>query len=70
MKSEFNKIYQGPRSPIGFYIHAAWFQAEPQRFVEYKLFLDYLRTLPDVYIVSIRDTTFYYVNPQINNRRR
>ncbi|RZC36106.1 hypothetical protein BDFB_003224 [Asbolus verrucosus] len=49
----FNMQYQGNKAPFGFYVHAAYFNANPIHLDAYKKFVDYLQTLPDVYIVSI-----------------
>lgn len=57
----FNRHYNGSRAPFGFYVHAAWFDKNPNNFAAYKKFVDYLGNLTDVYIVSklINDIILY-----------
>jgi hypothetical protein len=54
MIKEFNKQYNGNRAPFGFYVHAAWFSEtiNPNHLPAYIAFLDYLQTLPDVFLTS------------------
>jgi len=54
MIENFNRHYNGTRSPFGFFVHAAWFLQTPIHFEAYLKFIDYLQTLKEVYIVSIQ----------------
>jgi hypothetical protein len=51
MKKNFHQTYKTNKAPVGFYIHAALFDANPTLFEAYKEFLDYLSGLKDVYLV-------------------
>ena len=51
MKRNFLRHYEGNKAPFGIYLHAAWFQVRPNAIQAYSLFLDYLQSLSDVYIV-------------------
>lgn len=51
-KQNFEQTYLTNKAPFGFYVHAAWFDVSPVHFEAYKMFLDYLQNLPDVYMVS------------------
>ena len=59
----FNRSYLSNKAPTGFHVHAAWFMGEEERIAAYGLFLDYLQTLPDVYIVGASDIIHWIQNP-------
>jgi hypothetical protein len=63
MKKNFHQTYKTNRAPIGFYTHAALFNANPVMFEAYKEFLDYLSTLKDVYMVGASDVINWMKNP-------
>jgi len=65
LERNFNRVYQGNRAPWGLYMHAAWFQGEEQQFHYdgYKMFVEYLSTLDDVWIVPVRDGIAYAKEP-------
>lgn len=64
LKSNFDRSYEGNRSPIGFYMHAAWFPRLPEHSFEgYLKFLDYLQTLDDVYIIGVERGLEWVRNP-------
>ncbi|XP_071446370.1 chitin deacetylase 7-like [Hetaerina americana] len=63
MKDNFHRHYDGNKAPFPFFLHAAWFSALPDRFDAYNKFLDYLATLPDVYIVGISQVIQWIQNP-------
>ncbi|KAK4877639.1 hypothetical protein RN001_010145 [Aquatica leii] len=63
MKTNFNRHYNGSRSPFGFYVHAAWFNKNPIYFEAYQKFLDYLNTIEDVYLVSANNVIEWMKNP-------
>lgn len=51
MIGNFNQTYLTNKAPFGFYVHAAWFDANESHFKAYLKFVDYLQTLEDVYLV-------------------
>jgi peptidoglycan/xylan/chitin deacetylase (PgdA/CDA1 family) len=63
----FNDQYNGNRAPYGIYTHAAYFIGDSadaaQRRDGYAMFLDYLATLKDVYIVSVSQALEWVRNP-------
>lgn len=63
MKDNFHMQYDKNRAPFGFYVHAAWFVAQNNHFEAYKLFIDYLLSLKDVYIVNIHRALQWVRNP-------
>ncbi|XP_046391271.1 chitin deacetylase 7-like [Ischnura elegans] len=63
IKQNFHRHYDSNRAPFPFFIHAAWFAALPMRFDVYVQFLDYLESLPDVYIVSVSQMLEWVKNP-------
>lgn len=65
MIAEFNKQYNGNRAPFGFYVHAAWFSEEinPNHLPAYIAFINYLQTLPDVYLASGSQVIDWVKNP-------
>ena len=62
----FERSYNGmTRAPIGIYIHSAWFIRENSwHFEGYKMFLEHVLALSDVYIVPIKTGIEYF---QANN---
>lgn len=64
LKDHFLRHYNGNRAPFGVFTHAAWLaDTFPGHFEGYKAFLDYLATLPDVYIVSVSRGLKWSQNP-------
>jgi len=65
MTGEFNKQYNGNRAPFGFYVHSAWFSEgiNPNHLPAYIAFIDYLQTLPDVYLVGVSQVIEWIKNP-------
>ncbi|KAJ3661244.1 hypothetical protein Zmor_005649 [Zophobas morio] len=59
----FNVQYNGNRAPFGFYVHQAYFSANPIHLEAYTKFVDYLQTLNDVYLVSPSQTIEWVKNP-------
>jgi len=59
----FNTNYNGDKAPFGFYVHATWLSINPEHLEAYKKFVDYLQTLPDVYIVGIHRALEWVKNP-------
>jgi len=61
----FNRVYTGSKAPWGLYMHAAWFYGEYEKthYVGYKMFLEEIVKLDDVWIVPIRDGLEYMMNP-------
>lgn len=69
-KENFHRIYdKGNKAPFGFCIHAAWFEAEEpplagqNRLEAYIKFMKYLRTLPDVFMVTASEAIDWIRNP-------
>lgn len=59
----FNKSYNGNRAPFGLYMHAAWFFGDVTWHYEgYKMFLEEVGKLDDVWIVPISEGIDYYAN--------
>lgn len=66
LKTNFLDHYEGNRAPFGVFTHAAFFLGEGTsagRQTGFSQFLDYLDTLPDVYIVSISKALDWMRNP-------
>lgn len=57
MIKNFKRNYKSNKAPFGFYVHAAWFNVEAIHFQAYVKFIDYLQTLPDVFLVSLLRTS-------------
>lgn len=53
MIGNFNQTYLTNKAPFGFYVHAAWFDANEIHFKAYVKFIDYLQQLNDVYLVQL-----------------
>lgn len=64
MKSNFERHYLGNRAPFGVFIHAAWFLVRDSHFPAYKRLVEYMNTLPDVYMVSVNQAVEYTRNPR------
>ncbi|KAK9739759.1 hypothetical protein QE152_g8712 [Popillia japonica] len=64
IKTNFHRHYDSNKAPFGFYMHAAWFQSNPNNYEAYLQFLDYLESLNDVYIVSIQRALEWVQNPK------
>ncbi|XP_065091171.1 chitin deacetylase 8 [Ochlerotatus camptorhynchus] len=62
-KQNFEKSYLSNKAPFGFYVHAAWFNVSPVHFEAYKKFLDYLKTLKDVFLVNASTVINWVRNP-------
>lgn len=63
LRRNFDASYNSNKAPVGIYLHAAWFLGYPHTLTGYLQFLDYLRTLPDVYIVSVSKGLDWVKNP-------
>lgn len=68
MNRNFLDHYNGNRAPFGVFAHSAWMNGTEDEFIwerrnGYIQFLDYLATLPDVYIVSISRALEWVKNP-------
>ncbi|XP_044761197.1 chitin deacetylase 8 [Coccinella septempunctata] len=59
----FNRNYNNNKAPFGFYVHATWLSTNKEHVQAYKNFVDYLQTLPDVYIVGIHRALEWIKNP-------
>lgn len=53
LTNNFKNSYEGNKAPFGLHFHGRWFH-ESRNYMGFKGFLDYLQTLPDVYIVSVK----------------
>jgi hypothetical protein len=71
LRSNFDRVYNENRAPLGIYLHSAWFQGNPYTLSGYLDFLDYIQTRPNVYIVSVSKGLDWIKNPlpvdQINS---
>lgn len=64
MKTNFDRHYRGNRAPFGVYIHAAWFQVRDSHLPAYKRLVDYMNSLPDVYLVTVGQAVDFTRNPR------
>lgn len=64
MKSNFDRHYRGNRAPFGVFIHAAWFLVRDSHFPAYLKLVDYMNSLPDVYLVSVNRAVEFTKNPK------
>ncbi|XP_011303655.1 uncharacterized protein Cda9 [Fopius arisanus] len=62
--SQFQRHYNSSRAPFPVFMHAAWFTRSPQYFKAYQLFIDYLQSLPDVYLVTVDKAIEWIKNPK------
>jgi len=71
LMKNFQKSYTGAtRAPIGLYLHTAWFLGGYSfHYDGYKMFLDEIMKLPDVWIVPIRDGIEYFQNGTLTNQQ-
>jgi len=69
LMKNFDRAYNGyTRSPIGIYIHSAWFvYTNSWHFEGYKKFLDHIMAMDDVWIVPIKDGIEYMKNGSMTN---
>ena len=64
LKKNFDRGYGGyTRAPFGLYVHAAWFFGHDWRYEGYKMFIDEITKLDDVWIVPIQAGLDYRKNP-------
>lgn len=63
MKTNFHRIYHSNRAPFGVHLHAAWLSKGANYVNAFKGFLQYLSTLPDVYLVQTAKAIEYTKNP-------
>lgn len=64
MKTNFDRHYYGNRAPFPVFMHAAWFWIRDSHLPAYKRFVDYMNSLPDVYLVSVSQAVEYTRNPK------
>lgn len=64
MKENFDRHYYGNRAPFGVFIHAAWFWVRESHFPAYKKLIEYMNSLPDVYLVSVAKAIEFTRNPR------
>lgn len=70
MKSQFHNHYDGNRAPFGFYTHVAWFIGNEVRFQAFLMFVEYLNSLPDVFLVKkIKQYFLLYNIYELINKR-
>lgn len=63
LKYNFDIHYSTNRAPIGYFTHASWFLTDPTHYPGYLNFISYLQTLPDVYIVTVKNAIEWMKNP-------
>ena len=67
LKKNFDRAYEGhTRAPFGLYVHAAWFFGYDWRYIGYKMFLEEITQLDDVWIVPIKAGLEYRKSPVTN----
>ena len=67
LKKNFERAYNGQtRAPFGLYMHAAWFFGYDFHYEGYKMFIDYLGHMDNVWIVPIHAGLVYRKNPVSN----
>jgi peptidoglycan/xylan/chitin deacetylase (PgdA/CDA1 family) len=59
----FNVQYLGNKAPFGFFVHAAYFNANPIHLEAYIKFVDYLQGLNDVFLVTPSTAIKWIKNP-------
>ena len=60
----FERSYNGKtRAPFGLYVHAAWFFGYDWRYQGYKMFVEEITKLSDVWIVPVISGIEYMKNP-------
>jgi hypothetical protein len=64
MINNFLRVYDTNRAPFGVYMTTSWFQKGENFFGAYKEFINYLNSLPDVYLVSTNQVIEYVRNPR------
>lgn len=64
MKSNFERNYLGNRAPFGVFMHAAWFTIRESHLPAYKRLIEYMNSLPDVYLVSVSQAVDYTRKPR------
>ncbi|GFR74588.1 hypothetical protein ElyMa_003896700 [Elysia marginata] len=62
LKSNFRRYYNSNRAPLGVFMHARWFTSE-HTLEGLDMFIDYLLTLEDVYIVTPSQVIAWMKNP-------
>jgi|ERR1712080_28177 len=63
MHKNFDDHYKGDRAPFSMFTHIAMLQGFPYIWQAYNEFLDYLQTLPDVYMVTAHQAIEWMRNP-------
>ncbi|KAH0568506.1 chitin deacetylase 8 [Cotesia glomerata] len=61
---QFERHYNNSRAPFPVFMHAAWFLRSDEYFKAYKLFIDHLVRLPDVYLVTVNKAIEWVKNPK------
>ena len=62
--NNFNSYYQGSRAPLGFHMHAAWFQYPTyDRIKVVNTFLDKILQLKDVYVITVKQLLEWMEDP-------
>lgn len=59
----FNNHYTTNKAPYGLYTHASYFLTDPSHYPGYVQFVEYVLTLPDVYIVTVKQAIEWMQNP-------
>ncbi|KAL4716750.1 hypothetical protein ACJJTC_001906 [Scirpophaga incertulas] len=63
IKQNFNRHYQGNRSPFGFFIHEWYLRTYPAVTSALIQFLDYINSIPDVFMVNSKDVIDWVKDP-------
>ncbi|XP_026471177.1 uncharacterized protein LOC113375456 [Ctenocephalides felis] len=63
MVTNFNNSYHTNKAPFSVFVRTGWFASREVNFRAYNKFLDYLQTLPDVYLVSANRVVEWTRNP-------
>ncbi|KAJ3370527.1 hypothetical protein GGF31_004118 [Allomyces arbusculus] len=64
LERSFDLHYNGSRAPFGLYLHAGWLLGDPTRSDTVRAFLDKVRKLGNVYVVSNAQMLAWLRNPQ------
>lgn len=67
LMENFNYTYYGNRVPLGLYMHAGWFQRDPDHWEGYLKFLDEIRKKDNVYILTMSQMLAWVRNPVISD---
>lgn len=63
LKTQFDRVYSNNKAPQTYMFNSVWFQFTENSHEAFDLFLDYLSTLNDVFLISHTDVQAWMLNP-------